>query len=123
FTLRRWALLERAIASLQHQTVPADGIVLVSDHCGPLERRARERFPEITVVPNVGGRGLSDARNSGLAHATSDVVAFLDDDAVAAPNWIEALSAGYASDDVLGVGGRVQPDFDGGRPGWFPPEF
>jgi GT2 family glycosyltransferase len=123
YTLRRWSLLERAITSLEDQTVAPERVVLVTDHCAPLERRARERFPDVTVVSNTGGRGLSEARNTGLAHAGSDVVAFLDDDAVAAPGWIAALCAGYTDEDVLGVGGQVDPDFEAGRPPWFPPEF
>ena len=45
--------------------------------------------------PNAGARGLSGARNTGVAAARGDVVAFLDDDAVAAPDWLERLLAAY----------------------------
>ena len=55
--------------------------------------------------------------------ATGDVVAFLDDDAAAAPDWLSRLLAPYADPRVLGVGGRVLPRWDRARPRWFPAEF
>jgi glycosyltransferase involved in cell wall biosynthesis len=67
--------------------------------------------------------GLSGARNTGLRHARSDVVAFLDDDAVAEPGWLAALLRHYADPRVLGVGGLVLPEWQGPVPAWFPPEF
>jgi len=55
--------------------------------------------------------------------ARGDVVAFLDDDAVAAPDWIQRLAAMYRDPRVLGAGGVVLPVFDDRRPRWMPPEF
>ena len=68
-------------------------------------------------------RGISGARNSGIAAARGAIIAFLDDDAIAAPDWLEQLLAGYSSPNVLGVGGAIEPQWQGGRPRWFPPEF
>lgn len=52
-------------------------------------------------------RGLSRARNRGLAEAESDIVAWIDDDEVADPDWIAWLRSGFASssrpDAVAGV--------------------
>jgi hypothetical protein len=57
------------------------------------------------------------------ARARGAIVAFLDDDAAAAPDWLERLTAEYADDDVAGVGGAIEPVWQSGRPGWFPSEF
>ncbi len=50
---------------------------------------------------------LSVSRNIGIAMASGDVVAFIDDDAVPEPEWLDQLEAGYSSANVGGVGGMV----------------
>jgi GT2 family glycosyltransferase len=123
YTERRWSCIEAALASLRSQTRPPEQVVLVIDYNGPLLERARRAFPDATVVANTGARGLSGARNTGLASADADIVAFLDDDARAEPTWLATLLAGYGP-GVLGVGGAAVPDLaDQQRPGWLPEEF
>ncbi|HVO55126.1 MAG TPA: glycosyltransferase [Solirubrobacterales bacterium] len=123
YTLERIDRIAAAIESLQTQTVPAHEILLAIDHSPELEEECRRRWPQITAMPNDEQQGLSGARNTGLAAASGDVVAFLDDDAVAAPDWIERLGAAYADPTVIGAGGTVRPDWSADRPRWFPPEF
>ncbi len=78
----------------------------------------------VDVVANTYRRGLSGARNTGVDWSRGDVVAFLDDDAAAGPNWIDGLLTAYADPDVAGVGGGATPDWGGqGAPAWFPDEF
>ena len=74
------------------------------------------------MIPNTGGTGRP-GWNTAVAAATSDIIAVLDDDAFACHDWLDALVAPYADVDVLGVGGRVIPQWRTGRPAWFPPEF
>jgi hypothetical protein len=50
-------------------------------------------------------------------------LALLDDDATAAPDWLEQLLAGYCSPNTLGVGGAIEPHWQSRRPRWFPEEF
>lgn len=123
FTEERLEVLGEAIDSLQGQTYPAHEIILVIDHAPELLAEVSERWAGVTVVPNRERQGLSGARNSGVAEATGDVVAFLDDDAIAAPDWLERLAAAYADPKVLGAGGTVRPRWVAGKPAWFPPEF
>jgi hypothetical protein len=77
----------------------------------------------VRAIENRNAAGLSGARNSGLAAAGGDVVAFLDDDAAADPGWIGELLRGYDDPNVQGVGGWIEADWATGRPRWFPPEF
>lgn len=124
YTLERWQDLVAAVASLRRQAGEPPEIVVVVDHNDALLERVRGRLPDVTVVPNRHQRGLSGARNSGMEAARGEVIAFLDDDAVAAEDWLERLSAGYEQGNVIGVGGAVLPRWAGGRrPRWFPPEF
>ncbi|MFJ8621737.1 glycosyltransferase family 2 protein [Kitasatospora sp. NPDC093550] len=123
YTLDRWDDLRAAIGSLHAQHRPPDEVLLVCDHCPELARRAEAAFPGVRVLPNRHRRGLSGARNTGVTAARCDVVAFLDDDAAAEPDWTTHLLAPYRDPDVDGVGGLVVPRWDGGRPPWFPAEF
>jgi GT2 family glycosyltransferase len=119
----RWDDLVRAVASVRAQDLPARRIVVVVDGDEGLHRRVRTALPGVTAVLRRGGRGLSGARNAGVAEADEDVVAFLDDDAEAAPDWLRTLAGLYEDADVAGAGGAVEPAWDDGRPAWFPEEF
>jgi glucosyl-dolichyl phosphate glucuronosyltransferase len=123
YTEARWADLMAALASLAVQRTPPLEIIVVVDHNPGLLARLRARVPNIVTVENGEARGLSGARNTGIRVAQGAVLAFLDDDAVAAPHWLERLGAAYAEPRVLGVGGAIEPLWTCGQPGWFPPEF
>src|ERR1022692_2910808 len=123
FSMRRWDDLRGAVASVWAQTVPVLEIVVVIDHNPSLLTLARCELPGVTVIPNGGGHGASGARNTGVAASHGELVAFLDDDAVASPGWLEALLCHFADTSVVGVGGRLDPLWVNSRPRWFPPEF
>lgn len=123
YTERRWAEITLAIASALDQQPPPDELILVIDHDESLYERARDAFTEVVVVPNTGPRGLSGARNTGVARARADIVAFLDDDAQAQAGWLAGLLRHYCDPDVLAVGGRAVPAWERSRPRWLPPEF
>lgn len=123
FTFDRLEVLGESIASLRAQTLPPHEIVLVIDHAPELLEEVRRLWPEIVIVANREKQGLSGARNTGVAEAGGEVVAFLDDDAIADPGWLARLAAAYADPNVLGAGGTVRPRWVEGKPGWFPSEF
>lgn len=122
YTDKRWGDLVAAIESVKHQTVLPKEIIVVIDHNHELLERAKTSISGIVALENEQQQGLSGARNTGIATAQGDVIAFLDDDAVAEPDWLEHLRNGY-KDNVLGVGGPIQPMWLEGRPRWFPEEF
>jgi hypothetical protein len=123
YTLDRWFFLCDAINSVQAQTSPALEIILVVDHNDELLVQARRELHAADVRANWHTPGLSGARNCGVLAAKGDVVAFLDDDAVASQDWLGTLVRWYNDRRVLGVGGRVEPRWVEGRPSWFPEEF
>src|SRR5437763_15556 len=69
------------------------------------------------------GTGISSGRTTCLGLATTEILAFLDDDAEAERDWLERLLAPFADPDVVAVGGAPVPVFAKPRPRWFPSEF
>ena len=123
YTDERWDDICGALASVRTQLADGDELIVAVDHAPDLALRIRDAFPDARVVENTSVRGLSGARNTGIAVATGEIVAFLDDDAVAAPDWLDRLCAPYEDPAVVAVGGRVVASWDASRPTWFPPEF
>lgn len=124
YTLQRWEVLCEGIASIAAQTRPALETILVIDHNPELLARARARFPQVRVSPNTGERGSSESKNTGVQLATGEILAFLDDDAVAADDWLEELIAPYGDLSVIGTCGMPMPRWQEGRaPRWLPLEF
>src|SRR5262245_6123477 len=109
-----------AVESVRRQTAAPAEILAVIDHNPRMQAEAIARLPGVVVLANQRARGLSGARNSGVAVASAPLVAFLDDDAVAAPDWLAELGVGFADPAVVGVGGAIEPQWIGGRPAWFP---
>lgn len=125
YTEARWGEMLAAVQSLKTQTRPPSEIVLVIDHNPTLlEQAQRHLHNSVKVIENSGQRGLSGARNSGLAQAHGDIIAFMDEDATAAPDWLDQLAKVYENPEVMGVGGAIHPVWIAGlRPAWFPEEF
>jgi glycosyltransferase involved in cell wall biosynthesis len=123
-TRDRWAEVLSAVASVQHQSVPADEVVVVIDHNESLLGELRAELEGVRVIANRYGPGASGSRNTGVAAVGAPVVAFLDDDAEAEPDWLERTLPCYGDERVLGVGGAIEPNWPPhGRPPWFPHEF
>jgi len=123
YTEKRWRDLNAAVESLRHQSLRPTEVIVVADHNPELFRRVRAELPGVISVENHETHGLSGARNSGLALATGEIIAFLDDDAVAEPTWLAELTRGYADPNVIGVGGASLPIWLDKQPTWFPEEF
>lgn len=123
YTVGRWDELLAAVESLRRQTIQLREIIVVIDHNADLLQRARQHIPDALIVENQDEQGLSGARNTGIKLAKGEIIAFIDEDAVARPDWAERLLAEYQDTQVLGVGGHIEPLWAAGRPRWFPPEF
>src|SRR5262245_60583491 len=112
FTEQRWEHMVRAIDSALAQTLRPREVIVCIDHNDALLTRMRAHAAGlcgVRVIDNPWPRGVSGARNAGIAVACGTVCAFLDDDAEAAPDWLEHLVSSYLDSDVLGVGGGIEP--------------
>jgi glucosyl-dolichyl phosphate glucuronosyltransferase len=122
-TMKRWNETLAAVGSVREQSFPGREIIVVVDHNPELFAALEAELPDVTVVENQQERGLSGGKNTGVALARGEVVAFLDDDAVADPDWLKFFADSYADPQVIGVGGLTLPNWAAPRPSWFPREF
>jgi cellulose synthase/poly-beta-1,6-N-acetylglucosamine synthase-like glycosyltransferase len=131
YTDRRFSALSAAVAKTLEQLREADEVVVVIDHNAALLRRADTSFAggeppgrfRVQVVANRNERGLSGARNTGVAVARGQLVVFLDDDAEPRANWLRQLTAAFSDPSVIGTGGVAEPAWKGVAPRWLPAEF
>jgi glycosyltransferase involved in cell wall biosynthesis len=123
YTEARWDQTRAAVDSVRAQSMPAGEIIVVVDHNPALSTRLAAALPGVRVTQNSGAPGVSGAKNTGVALARGDLVAFLDDDAVAEPDWLAFLADSFTDPRVIGVGGLVLPRWEDRRPRWFPAEF
>nr|WP_028652241.1 glycosyltransferase [Nocardioides halotolerans] len=122
-TMDRWDDIVAGLHALAHQTVPPLETILVVDHNEELLARARAAFPDVTVSDNPRTGGASGARNTGIALARGEIIAFVDDDARPEPDWVERLLHAYDAPDVMAVGGVARPVWPERRPDHLPPEL
>ena len=123
YTEVRWDALVEAVQSVQRQRLPAHEIIVVIDHNPALLARSEQQIKGVKLLANQQARGLSGARNCGIAAAQGDIIAFMDEDALADEDWLQQLSLGFQEPQVQGVGGAILPLWPEARPGWFPAEF
>jgi GT2 family glycosyltransferase len=123
YTLDRWDSLVASVQSCDVQTLRPLEIIVVVDYNSELLERATMSFPGAVVIANRSVKGLSGARNTGVAISSGDAIAFLDDDAYAEPEWLERLTRPLSDSKVAGVGGWILPDWESGSAPWFPETF
>ncbi len=109
-THNRQAYLGAAIDSLLDQDCDRFEVVVVDNGSTDGTKavvEARLPHPRLRYIwePVLG---LSVARNTGANATRSPILAYLDDDAVASPQWLRTLLAAYETRDRLAVaGGKV----------------
>jgi len=119
----RLGYLLGCIQSLKRQSLKPDEIILVLDPYPDLVEFYESKLPEDVRVVTSQKCGLSNARNAGVKSAKGEIIAFIDDDAVADENWLENLVKNYEDPNVVGVGGLIKPLWEDGYPAWFPEEL
>ncbi len=94
--------LARCLASLADNTRSADEIIVVDNGS-----HALPGVPENVTLLQEKTPGPGPARNLGVAHATGDVLAFIDADCLARFDWLEQAEKAIATVDILGGDVRI----------------
>jgi glycosyltransferase involved in cell wall biosynthesis len=124
-TRNRADRLDACLAALARQTVASDEFeILVVDNGSTddtVTRIARwaERRPGLRRVEEPEP-GVSRARNAGIAAAEGELLAFVDDDAVAEPGWLATLLRAYDRWPRVGAAcGRARLRLERRPPAWY----
>jgi GT2 family glycosyltransferase len=106
--------VRRCLGALRRQTIAGAIEVIVVDDGSTDDTAAVAVAGGAELVRHEHNRGLSAARNSGIARTRARVVGFLDDDCDPRPDWAEQLLRAFDGDDsVAGAGGPVAVESDG----------
>lgn len=99
--------LDVCLSALAGQTYPAERMeIIVADNASPQGREAVERVVGSRArLVTVEQRGAGPARNGGVAASSGEILAFVDSDCRAEPEWLARGIDALAYSDV--VGGKV----------------
>jgi len=125
-TLDRYDAVTDATESILDQSYEDTELVFVSDGDEAVYERFEDEYGSHEAVVthcNDNNVGLLESRNNGARVATGDVVAFIDDDAIADPDWAAQLVEAYEQKDALAAGGKMTPAWVAGKPSFLPEEF
>src|SRR5260221_1811595 len=112
-TYNRVGFLDKCLSPLLAQSYPLDRyeIILVDD--GSTDGTA-EKAQALTLdwngtfrVINKQNGGPASARNAGFRTSNAEIIAFIDSDCVAGPNWLEELIRALVRSNAVGIGGPV----------------
>jgi len=124
-TYNRAQTLAPTVVSLLAQKMPENvgWEILIVDNNSKDETRAvvedfQKRFPRRVRYLFESKQGLSHARNAGIQNANGQIIAFIDDDETADPEWLVNLTSNLGSCEWAGAGGRVLPPDSFSRPKW-----
>jgi glycosyltransferase involved in cell wall biosynthesis len=117
-TRGRAAYLEVTLDSLLAQrTEIAHEILVVDDGSRDATPHVAAARPGVRYVAHGETRGLNAARNTGMRETTAALIAFVDDDVLAPPGWLEALAEGAALHaQAEAFGGPIRARFEGRTP-------
>lgn len=124
-TFNRDSYLRKAIQSLVDQTLDADAYeILIVDNRSTdnTKKVVTEEFSHLSNLRYLYEpiQGLSQARNTGWQNASGEYIAYLDDDAIAFPQWLEKIVEVFETvrPQPGGVGGKVEGIWEIPRPSW-----
>lgn len=116
-TRGRAAYLEVTLDSLCRQRSRATHeLLVVDDGATDATPEVAARF-DVRLIRHDERRSLNAARNTGLREARADLIAFVDDDVLAPPGWVDALVEGAARHpEADAFGGPIRARFEGHAP-------
>lgn len=98
--------LEACLNSLRSLNYPNYEVILVDDGSTDRTQQIIRRFPTVRCIRHEANQGLSAARNTGIAAAAGEIVAFTDSDCRADEDWLYYLISDLLNSEFAGIGGH-----------------
>jgi glycosyltransferase involved in cell wall biosynthesis len=98
------ATLEGCLEAAQALEYPDYEVIVVCDGCTDRSAKLAASFDGVRVI-ETPQCGLAAARNTGMRAATGEIIAYIDDDALADPDWLTHVAKTFASGSFAAVGG------------------
>ena len=125
-TYKRVGFLVNCLNALANQDFPKDGyeIVLINNNSPDNTEQVCQDFiisnPSLHIQYCLETQqGLSYARNRGIVLSKGEIIAFLDDDAIARPDYLQKMNIFFEDNpQAVACGGRIYPLFESKRPKW-----
>lgn len=96
--------MDSCLASLKELNYPNYEVIVVNDGSRDRTLEITQHYDYVRLI-NQENKGLSVARNVGMAAATGEIVAYTDSDCMADPDWLTYLVAKFLSSGLAAVGG------------------
>jgi glycosyltransferase involved in cell wall biosynthesis len=113
-TYNRSNLLEKCLLSILDQTYPHDlfEVTIVDDGSSDDTREVVQNLAKTVEYPKIHylyqqNSGPGAARNMGINNSKGEIIAFIDDDAVASKDWLENALPYFTKESVAGVEGII----------------
>ena len=97
--------VKACLNSLERLNYPDYEVILVDDGSTDATRQIALAYPNVRYFRHEKNLGLSVARNTGIAAAKGEIVAFIDSDCRADEDWLYYLVGGLLGSAFAGVGG------------------
>ena len=113
--------ISQCLSSLKKQNYPSQKYeVIVIDNASTDNTKRLIKNVQYVYEAKLG---LSIARNRGIKQAKGEIVAFIDDDALADKNWLKHLVSQFKTKKIWAVGGQVKPKYQVKPPNWLPKKY
>jgi glycosyltransferase involved in cell wall biosynthesis len=129
YSLDRYDDLTSVLNGLKKQTYKYFETIVVIDENKELINKINEYIEangikNTTLIFNPKNRGLSYSRNVGIKNTSGSIVAFIDDDATPADDWVKNIIDTFLENESIGaVTGDVVPLWENESMAWFPKEL
>jgi GT2 family glycosyltransferase len=102
------ATLRECLDGVAGLRYPYYEVIVVSDGSTDNTAEIAASYDGVSVI-ETPRRGLAAARNSGMRASRGEIIAYIDDDAIPDPDWLQHLARSFASGPYAAAGGPNVP--------------